>query len=321
MMRSTPSTKMGKPPPPVPPRPSKTLVAEALAKTKKLSPDVQKNAPVRTAPPPPTSEINRSRSTISVNVNVQKPTPFERSISEEVKCSTRTVIFQSPKIEPENKKRVEVKKVDSFREEKDKKVEKLESVNGNGKVAETESLVKKDNDDKFGSVENKQWDQMLNDRNHVNTLIDEMFASVLEVSANEEDNKVTINTSVVETNSPTVVVIDDKADSNSNSSTSEKKKVQFDDRMNHELLISELENMRMEDEKIMKRQRKPSKDIYGSSDSVDVSKIQHSDWVEVSDGQEVRLSSCQITIEDLKNEDDDKNKLKLDYERYIQIKS
>jgi hypothetical protein len=315
MMRSTPSTKMGKPPPPVPPRPSKTLVAEALAKTKKLSPDVQKSAPVRTAPPPPTSEINRSRSTISVNVNVQKPTPFERSISEEVKCSTRTVIFQSPKIEPENKKRVEVKKVDSFRGEKDKKVEKLESVNGNGKVAETESLVKKDNDDKFGSVENKQWDQMLNDRNHVNTLIDEMFASVLEVSANEEDNKVTINTSVVETNSPTVVVIDDKADSNSNSSTSEKKKVQFDDRMNHELLISELENMRMEDEKIMKRQRKPSKDIYGSSDSVDVSKIQHSDWVEVSDGQEVRLSSCQITIEDLKNEDDDKNKLKLDYER------
>ena len=179
------------------------------------------------------------------------------------------------------------------------------------KVAKTES-VKKDNDDKSGSAENKQWDQMLNDRNHVNTLIDEMFASVLEVSANEEDNKVVINTNV-ETNSPTVVVVEDN---HSNTSTAEKKKVQFDDRMNHELLISELESMRLEDEKILKRQRLPSKDIYSSSDSVDVSKIHHSDWVEVSDGQEVRLSSCQITIEDLKNEDDDKNKLKLDYERY-----
>lgn len=306
MMRSTPSTKIAKPPPPVPPRPSKTLVAEALAKTRKLTPDAQKTAPVRTAPPPPTNDINRSKST--VNVNVQKPAPFDRSISEEVKCSTRTVIFQSPKIEPENKKRVEVKKVDSFRDGRDK-VERAESFKN--KVAKTES-VKKDNDDKSGSAENKQWDQMLNDRNHVNTLIDEMFASVLEVSANEEDNKVVINTNV-ETNSPTVVVVEDN---HSNTSTAEKKKVQFDDRMNHELLISELESMRLEDEKILKRQRLPSKDIYSSSDSVDVSKIHHSDWVEVSDGQEVRLSSCQITIEDLKNEDDDKNKLKLDYERY-----
>ncbi|RZB39297.1 uncharacterized protein BDFB_006416 [Asbolus verrucosus] len=314
MMRSTPSTKMGKPPPPVPPRPSKTLVAEALAKTRKLSPDTQKSAPIRTAPPPP-NEINRSKSTISVNVNVQKPTPLERSISEEVKCSTRTVIFQSPKIEAENKKRVEIKKVDSLREEKEKKLEKVESFKSGKKIVKTESF-KKENDDKLGSVENKQWDQMLNDRNHVNTLIDEMFASVLEVSANEEDpNKITINTNA-ENSSPTVVVIDDKVDDNStNSSTLEKKKVQFDDRMNHELLISELESMRIEDEKILKRQRMPSRDIYDNSDSVDVSKIQHSDWVEVSDGQEVRLSSCQITIEDLKNEDDDQNKLKLDYER------
>lgn len=33
----------------------------------------------------------------------------------------------------------------------------------------------------------KNWDQLLNDRNHVNTLIDEMFASVLEVSPNCDD--------------------------------------------------------------------------------------------------------------------------------------
>lgn len=226
---------MGKPPPPVPPRPSKTLVAEALAKTRKA-------APVRTAPPPPAPapEVTRSKSTVNISVG-EKAKSYERSISEEVK-STRTVIFQSPKIEK------------------------------------------------------KDEDQVLNDRNHVNTLIDEMFASVLEVSTNDDDGGVEVPSVA------TVVVVEDH--SSSNSSTVEKKKVQFDDRMNHELLISELESMRLEDEKIAKRQRKP--DLISDSE-----KIQHSDWVEVNDGQEVRLSSCQITIDDLKND-----KLNLDYERY-----
>lgn len=36
------------------------------------------------------------------------------------------------------------------------------------------------------SLDKKNWDQMLNDRNHVNTLIDEMFASVLEVQFNDD---------------------------------------------------------------------------------------------------------------------------------------
>nr|XP_015834446.1 PREDICTED: uncharacterized protein LOC661204 isoform X2 [Tribolium castaneum] len=208
MMRSTPCTKMGKPPPPVPPRPSKTLVAEALAKTRK-------GAPVRTAPPPPL-----------VSVGVSE--------------GSRTVIFQSPKIEKK-----------------------------------------------------KEEDQVLNDRNHVNTLIDEMFASVLD----QNEDKVSVEV-------PTVVVVED---SSSNSSTNEKKKVQFDDRMNHELLVSELESMRIEDEKISKRQRKPSDVIASDSDN----KIQHSDWVEVNDGQEVHLSTCQIII------DDKIEKLKLDYERSV----
>lgn len=303
MMRSTPATKMGKPPPPVPPRPSKTLVAEALAKTRK---DMQKATPVRTAPLPPSNEINRSKSTVSVNVNLQKPIQYERSISDEIKCSSRTVIFQSPKIESDNKKRIETKKSDSFRLVKEKEAEVVEVLPANN---EKENFEKEEKDD------TKQWDQILNDRNHVNTLIDEMFASVLEVSTSDEDiNKISVTN--IESNSPTVVVIDDKNESNSNSMSSmEKKKVvQFDDRMNHELLISELESMRIEDEKISKRQRLPSKGIFENSDSDVSNKIQHSDWVEVSEGQEVRLSSCQITIEDLKNEDN-KNKLKLDYER------
>lgn len=39
-------------------------------------------------------------------------------------------------------------------------------------------------------MDKKNWDQMLNDRNHVNTLIDEMFASVLEVSPPYDDDDV-----------------------------------------------------------------------------------------------------------------------------------
>lgn len=273
MMRSTPATRIGKPPPPVPPRPSKTLVAEALAKTRH-----DLTAPVRTAPPPP---INKSKSTVSVNVvRAAKPPNFERSISEEVKTSSRTVIFQSSKMNEKINKVKERKKSD-------------ECVKRDIKTEEVKDILTSDKNEENNLDTDEDTDQLLNDRNHVNTLIDEMFASVLEVNDEENDE-----------NSSTVVVVDDR----DTSLLDKKKNVQFDDRKNHELLISELESMRMEeDEKISKRQRKPSRD---SSDSVDdVSKIQHSDWVEVNDGQEVRLSSCQITIEA------PGNKLKLDYER------
>ncbi|KAK5643751.1 hypothetical protein RI129_007596 [Pyrocoelia pectoralis] len=55
--------------------------------------------------------------------------------------------------------------------------------------------------------------------------------------------------------------------------------------------------MRMEQERILRRQRNSPQEFY--EDMEDGSpKIQHSDWVEVNDGQEIRLSSCQIIIED-----------------------
>lgn len=226
-----------KPPPPVPPRPSKTVIAEALAKTKKIVTDT---APLRVAPPPPPVAVQ----TVNVVHQQQKP-QLDRSISEEVKTSTRTVVFQSSDMKCSSKVH-----------------------------------VKNEDDNKKANSED--------DRNHVNTLIDEMFASVLEIP--DEPITETVNSTVL------LVEPEHPEDGNkSNSSTEERKRVKFDDKKNHELLISELESMKKEQQRILKRQRKPSQEIYEEP-----SEIQHSDWVEVNDGEEVRLSSCQITIDTTK---------------------
>lgn len=231
-----------KPPPPVPPRPSKTVIAEALAKTKKI---VTENAPLRVAPPPPPVAVQRTNS--SANVMQQKP-QLDRSVSEEAK-PTRTVVFQSSDMKCSSK--VHVKNED-------------------------------DDNKKVNSED---------DRNHVNTLIDEMFASVLEIP----------DESITETVNSTVLVVEPPEDENkSNCSTEERKRVKFDDKKNHELLISELESMKKEQQRILKRQRKPSQEIYDESPE-----IHHSDWVEVNDGEEVRLSSCQITIDTTKKKNTD----------------
>lgn len=240
-----------KPPPPVPPRPSKTVIAEALAKTKKI---VTENAPQRVAPPPPPPVALAQRNSLNVVVKPQ----FDRSISEEIKPSnTRTVVFQSSDMIKCSSK-VHVKNEDDVNDDDDE----------------------------------KKANNSVDDRNHVNTLIDEMFASVLEIPDDPP------NGAVAETVNSTVLVVEPPSsdDGNkSNSSTEERKRVKFDDKKNHELLISELESMKKEQQRILKRQRKPSQEIYEHQD--ESSEIHHSDWVEVNDGEEVRLSSCQITID------------------------
>ncbi|XP_022918944.1 uncharacterized protein [Onthophagus taurus] len=316
MMRSNAGNKMAKPPPPVPPRPSKHTVAEAL-KNKKVNVAIQQeigskppSVPVRVAPPPPVSSkvqqikenfaanpIAKSQSycSVSINLNLSKPT-LERSISHEQK-KTRTVIYESnPQKKPPN-------------------------------VTRKESLKEKD----------KNWNEVLNDRNHVNTLIDEMFAEVLN-NRDNEDIEVSLDKTMIKVHdevahqdevevllpqATTVLVIEDSSETetkddsssskDSNSSTTDRKSlhVKFDDKLNHELLINELQNMKIEQERIMKRQRKPSKDLYDDQKLTDLneqnlqdSKIHHSDWIELSNGQEVRLSSCQITIEEAAEKND-----------------
>lgn len=78
-----------------------------------------------------------------------------------------------------------------------------------------------------------------------------------------------------------------------NDSSTLNKKVKFDDKVNHELLIQELENMRMEQERVSRRQRKPCKEIYEND-----SNISHSEWLEYTNGEQLHLSSCQIFLED-----------------------
>lgn len=110
MINSNSAQKVGKPPPPVPPRPSKSVVAEALAKSRhhnkviSIKEAEKTKSPTRQAPPPPTprSEIAKSKSTYSVNVTLKKPVVYERSISEDVKNTSRPVIYQSSNVKCNN---------------------------------------------------------------------------------------------------------------------------------------------------------------------------------------------------------------------------
>ncbi|XP_045480285.1 myosin-G heavy chain-like isoform X2 [Harmonia axyridis] len=377
-MRSSSVAKMTKPPPPVPPRPSKTIVAEALAKRRRMPEDTN-TIPVRSAPPPPPTDLSRSQST--VNFMLKRPATYDRSISDELKSNSRTLIFQSSNMKSSNnnvlvRKDSYNKKVTVNNSYVNNSSEQPSNNNNNNKVssendvivtsknilnscdAPKENTIKispdiqtttnvtvnsqivtcmipSQNTPKSRSVEklsasptgtlgntvddakrrnsfDEKWEGMLKDKNHVNKLIDEMFASVLEASNGEETTNnscqttsttkvstdsttITINgcdnkyesTCGFEANGSTVLIIESgdsaKIESNansltkirgsaekidlssdkSNSSTMEKKSVKFDDKKNAEFLIQELESMRMEQEKIMKRQRKPSLDIYG----------------------------------------------------------
>lgn len=322
MMRSTSAPKTGKPPPPVPPRPSKiNNSSDSLTRTKRLAPDVpnKPSVPLRSAPPPPTSRVHQLREAFTVENGENKTNPIvksqsysavnfgrkpslERSISQDGNKKTRTVIFESSNI----KSTAEIKLKES-----EKIVEKVQVVNGsnepekeldsNRNEVKTEcaytmdimhemlaDAIKKEMDE-----ENKTKITIHND-DETNTKNEEPMATVLVIE--DEHNKT--NLEEVETDE---VPMKDSEEDKSNSSTGERKKdrhVKFDDKMNHELLISELQNMKIEQERIMKRQRKPSKEIYEDETPKDQPKILHSDWIEVNDGEEVRLSSCQITIDE-----------------------
>ncbi|XP_017782998.1 PREDICTED: uncharacterized protein LOC108567179 [Nicrophorus vespilloides] len=330
MMRSNTQTKINKPPPPVPPRPSKTIVAEALAKSRK--------------PEKYQAPVVKSQSYSAIN-NYDKIVKIERgqSVEEPPRPATRTLVYQSSNAKSVGtiqEIKVNINRKESFKKEnsvsrtssfkapqppenvskisfsnncyensvsitfKDPKTadlsrdSSLESLGESEELSRTSSIKTNDIvssiDSVLGEDESNSWSE-INDRNHVNTLIDEMFASVLDLPDEKEQlpvqvinenvtlpEKITIQQTFADEPEKTVLVIDNERKVHFESA--EKK---FDDKRNHEMLISELANMKHD--RISKRQRKPSVELEP--------KIQHSDWVEVNNGQEIRLSSCQITIE------------------------
>lgn len=138
------------------------------------------------------------------------------------------------------------------------------------------------------------------DNDHDPKIVQKNDKTMITVSHDEDKNNNRKNGIDSERNS-TILVIETRS-SRSESDSSDilmdgKKAVKFDDEVNHEILIQELENMRKEQERLRKRQRKPFRDIYDTDEETS-SRISHSDWVEVANGEEVRLSSCQIFIND-----------------------
>ncbi|KAI4463597.1 hypothetical protein MML48_4g00014409 [Holotrichia oblita] len=344
MMRPTSAPKTGKPPPPVPPRPSKiNSSSDSLGRTKRFAPDVphKPTVPFRSAPPPPSSRVYQLREAFTtittatengdnnkVNpivksqsysaVNFSNKPSLERSISQDGNKKSRTVIFESSNL----KNTIEIKRQDS-----DRRIEKVQ-VNG------TEEPLKEN------KLDGNKNEIIKNECGYTMDIMHEMLADAIKKDMDEENKtKITVHSdddSNIKDDAPkaTVLIIEDKQnnineeeskkddvpmkesddDSKSNASTGERKKdrhVKFDDKMNHEHLIDELQNMKLEQERILKRQRKPSKDIYENEAAnntpinKDKPKILHSDWIEVNDGEEVRLSSCQITIDERRETKDE----------------
>jgi len=310
MMRSNPPMKAAKPPPPVPPRPSKSVVAEALAKSR-----INKNAGVPIVKSQSYSAVNNYNNVVVPKIerseSVEDPTP---------KPATRTLVYQSKqevRVVNETKKK-QVDRVESFSDKnnvykiklndnddfnannekfincsRDSQDSSLESLGESEQLSRSSSFKTNDVVSSIDSViSDDNWAD-INDRNHVNTLIDEMFASVLDTDEKPSNDMPDLIPSsgttepIVETineNVKTVLVIEP----NKNITNIHERKI--DDKFNHELLISELAS-KMRDDRVSKRQRKPS---YSESEC---HSIQHSDWVEVKNGEEIRLSSCQITID------------------------
>ncbi|KAJ8922658.1 hypothetical protein NQ315_007690, partial [Exocentrus adspersus] len=441
MISSNSAQKVGKPPPPVPPRPSKSVVAEALAKSRQhnravaLQEAAKTKAPSRQAPPPPLplprTEISKSKSSYSVNVSLKKPVVYERSISEEVRNTSRPVIYQSANVkcvnnnnsvqitskdsdvkivnnsagglrcqqerivQEEGRNRVQVTGKESVKRDKscgEESAGKHVGTEGNdagndatttttkssSSTMEKPSSPSSSSSEKNGSTGSleKNWDQMLNDRNHVNTLIDEMFASVLEVHFNDDDNgqsndkmKIIINNTGDYENvrfdngvvvggggtannradegevPKTVIVIkdssdvsgrkeketkkkqDEVSDSSNTSSAERQKQVKFKDQFNHELLIDELQCMKQDQQKILKRQRKPSMNIYDDDNGAVTSddgnvEYPRPDWSDVDDvSGETKFNTCHIEIGDGSADGNAKQTFTLDYERITKMSS
>lgn len=364
--------KGSKPPPPVPPRPSKSLIKEALAKTRRAhhhaasclpsAPKNQINA-ARCSPPlpqPPNSALlnpplkkhnyGSTRPVIYQSDNCRSRKNSQESVNQrtsEDKIHSGQSDENGPasqKCQAGGKVRVEC---DRAREangeinnsEKagcdlwERKVSQANKENDKLVTSDTEvsSVISTSSSSSGSSKSDKNWNDTLN-RNHVNTLIDEMFASVLEVNLSNsvtpassiesitkenEINKTTINNNTPEDDGGnlTVIVINDGDGRNP-----QERKVKFNDRQNHEFLINELQNMKNSYEnksKVVKRQRISSlnsSDEEGSVTYPSENKIQMNDWYGVNEGRKVRMSSCHITIDgDSEQSDNEQQRLKNQY--------
>ncbi|XP_060530774.1 uncharacterized protein LOC132704651 [Cylas formicarius] len=305
--------KINKPPPPVPPRPNKSLVQEALAKTRHtlVPPNSQSKPPNRAAPPPPPPASRRPVDNQTGGVKKQAPQPqqpppvCERAISLN-KVSSRPVVYQSDNLK-KSKTAAILKKVDSFKNEIVKKTSSLKRVNS--KLSDKPAVVVTDAKEEPPAAEKgepKRSDAaIVDDRNHVNTLIDEMFASVLDVDRGRNriviSNKTVGDDDVSCENLSTVIVI---SDDDNKSASSDERRVKFNDRLNHELLISELRRMNGVEDATLKNEEN----------------IHTNDWYGVSDeGKEVKMSSCHITIEDARSARHKEEGSGLDFDRITKM--
>ncbi|XP_066140863.1 uncharacterized protein [Euwallacea fornicatus] len=377
--------KSTKPPPPVPPRPSKTLVKEALAKTRGLhnsSPtgSMNNDDKVKTSKPLPQRRLNQNS---NVTLSHCQSLPLCLRSDKVENHSTRPVIYQSDNCKtrshnissqdvrkngrksadnlgksmqvisvskPKFKDDLSVKTVEdpswrrtALRSRDDGERRQLsqrelytDSTDNHDEAVSSSPLSQSPTNtiSSKSDLSDKNWEEILNDKNHVNTLIDEMFASVLEVNlappvsltsslesikedddhvvkiANHFDSDYNGTSKPSEDENLTVIVVNEPATKKQSLERDEIKKaagdrkVKFNDRENHEFLIEELQNMKNCHDDDLKRQCVLPLD---SNDMQVGDNIQINDWYGVNDGKKVKLSSCYIKVENTDSENGDRN--------------
>lgn len=367
------------PPPPVPPRPSKIVVAEALAKSRRLSPvrvlyatqplsavDITNNknvtklktpnekpvVPIRTAPPPPLikpkplapGKIALAQVFFNHKLrNVEDSNRIVRSASdvsdELTNGKSRTVIFQSSNLKSSkievniSRKNNSINRVESTKNERnirnhdddkqtikisatDAKIESNHCVKINTSLERSEIITAQQTESESLKECAKRMENDEKDKNEfiasedikINP-VDQLIDVIV-----QNDKAAKLTETIVQSSDKTTIIVTNKNDDANNNMYNDSddglsKKVQFDDKINHEILIAELQSMKEEQDRLLKRQRRAPVDIYDcdndSAESVhsDSSRIHHSDWVEVANGEEVRLSSCQIYIDNDSSEE------------------
>lgn len=318
-----------KPGPPVPPRPTPSAVALAN-KNRENSPPLQTIQHGRTVIyKSPSMILNNNNDDSSKNISYgikKSKTEINISNDNEIKQNNRNDVQLITKLNENSHSDIKKKSpVPRPRSNNNNNNNNRNSIENTTKIVDTKNddflLINNSNDVKEGLAEKpneksfKEIENNIKNSNHVNKLYTEIIinSSPVVVEAKNNDIKLEhcISVSPVNNNSTKYNLLKrpepeggefiiNPPQEFKNSTQVDKKKVAF-----HEILISELTAMRRSGSSNSYEKMKKSFDI--SPNGTQRSRIRTADWVEVGDnGKELKLSSCQISLEDSGLEDEER---------------
>lgn len=308
-----------KPGPPVPPRPTPSAVAQAT-KNRENSPPLQSIQHGRTVIyKSPSMILNNNNDDSSKNISYgikKSKTDINISNDNEIKQNNRNVELITKSNENSHS---DIKKKSPVPRPRLNNNNNRNSIENTTKIDEF-LLINNSNDVKEGLAEQPkeksfiEIENNIRNSNHVNKLFTEIIINsspIVEAKNNDIKLEHCISVSPVNNNSTKYNLLKrpepeggefiiNPPQEFKNAGLVDKKKVAF-----HEILISELTAMRKSGSSSSYDKMQKSFDI--SPNGTQRSRIRTADWVEVGDnGKELKLTSCQISLEDSGLEDEER---------------